>query len=176
MSCRPDLLEAHVRGELCAAQSAQVAEHLDACTACHEELSWLRTEHRLLAERARHLTPPYLQLANLRAGVDARISQRAREHRRIRFARGGGAVLSAFAAALIAFVIASVPERGGQAELSWLAPETCSSMERGGTGSDLVALCVAASGGHERWAAVENVFDACLVATPHALPGVGMCH
>lgn len=175
MSCRPDLLDAHQRGELHGAAAERVVAHLATCSECRAELAWLRAEHRLFAERARRLTPPYVQLAKVRGKVDGALRQRRRAQKRARATRSGGAVLSAFAAVLVAFVVSTLPGPTGEAQLGWLDPATCSSIEQDGTAGGLGAFCVAASGGHELLAAVENEFGACLVATPDALPESGSC-
>ena len=173
-ACRMDLLEAHLRGDVHGEALETLVTHLGACAACHQELAWLRVEHRAFADRARDLTPPYVQLAPLRQQVDARIAARAQHHRRARAAKSGGALLSAVAAVLIA-VFVSVPAPSSQQALSWMAPETCSSLEPGAAASGLEAICTAPSTPHELVAAVENQFDACLVATPRWLPSTGLC-
>ena len=50
-------LEALLRGTLTEDQSIVVSAHTDECEACGRELSWLRAEHELFAQRARGVPP-----------------------------------------------------------------------------------------------------------------------
>ncbi|WP_437569229.1 zf-HC2 domain-containing protein [Sorangium sp. So ce542] len=56
--CRPEAVEAYALGELSAAEAAEVEAHLAGCSACAEELAWVRREQALFAARAAEIPEP----------------------------------------------------------------------------------------------------------------------
>jgi anti-sigma factor RsiW len=56
--CRPEAVEAYALGELSAAEAAEMEAHLAGCSACAEELAWVRREQALFAARAAEIPEP----------------------------------------------------------------------------------------------------------------------
>lgn len=68
-------LEALLRGTLTEDQSIVVSAHTDECEACGRELSWLRAEHELFAQRARGV-PPSQVWAQIEQQIAARVTRK----------------------------------------------------------------------------------------------------
>lgn len=167
--CQPEQLEAFARGQLPPAEADAVRAHLGACEGCARELAWLRTERELLQARARAKEPHPVHAAMLRRSLEARLARERPAPNRLwrdRAPFAGRAMLSAFAAVLLAFVTASLPSgnSGVSIGIAQAAGSSCVSMEVAG-------FCPPPSEPQELMAAVEDQFDACLVATPRTGPG-----
>jgi hypothetical protein len=71
MTCpfTPEELEAHLHGLLSAARAREVEDHVARCSACRDELDWLRLEQMAFAERKEAGSP-----ADLWNGIEERIA------------------------------------------------------------------------------------------------------
>jgi anti-sigma factor RsiW len=173
-SCREQDLDALLAGELSLADAERVRTHAEACTACNHALAWLKLERGWMAQRARRMPArPALNFAALEARLAAasaparpvpapvaapRRSERATSRRRSDWSHRAMMAVGAVAAvAFIFFGVAHVrPVHSGE-EL-W-SQEVLA--------SGLLQACVDPSG--EAVAALEDRFNACLIASP-ALP------
>ncbi len=68
-------LEALLRGTLTEDQSIVISAHTDECEACGRELSWLRAEQELFAQRARGV-PPSQVWAQIEQQIAARVTRK----------------------------------------------------------------------------------------------------
>lgn len=170
--CLGEHLEGYVEGALPSAEAEAVFAHLRQCDRCTKEVSWLRTERRLLSDCSAREPVTTFELGRVRRHVLRRVPQiQAITHRRQMKERAfgaGRALLSASAAVVLAFVFASLPPRSEPLALASLAEADCMSRE--------IAFCGPPTSAHERVAAVEDAYDACLVATPRQGPdGLAQC-
>lgn len=162
--CLDEHLEAYALGRLNPDEAKAVCTHLELCDACRRELAWLRTEQRLFAERRARTSPHPIQMANLRRATLNRVPQALetshRRERRMKAVSAGRALLSAAGAVLAAFVVAYLPQNPRPLVVASVDGADCRSEVAG-------PFCAPNGGNYERIAAVEDLFDACLVATPH---------
>lgn len=168
--CPEEELERYARGAQSTEEAERLRAHLSGCPRCAREVAWQRLEQRLISERARRELPHPLELARLRRATLGRIPEAmAAAHRREfkgRAVSAGRALLSAGCAVLAAFAIAYLPHSDAPLPVLDTAAADCMSQEPD-------AFCPPPTSPHERVAAVEDAFDACLVATPHLGPGAG---
>jgi anti-sigma factor RsiW len=173
-SCREQDLDALMAGELSLADAERVRAHAEACAACNHALAWLKLERGWMAQRARRMPArSALNFAALEARLAAasaparpvlapvavsRRSERTTPRRRSEWSQRTMMALGAVAAvAFIFFGVAQVrPVHSG--EVLW-SQEVLA--------SGLLQACVDPSG--EAVAALEDRFNACLIASP-ALP------
>jgi anti-sigma factor RsiW len=174
LSCREQELDALLAGELSPADAERVRAHAEGCAACTHALAWLKLERGWMAQRARR-TParPALSFSALEArlatpGAAARLApapvaaphRPARAHsRRAEWSHRGKMALGVAAAtAFFLFGVAQVRRPVSSSEVPWSQEVLASGM---------LQACVDPSG--EAVAALEDRFNACLIASP-ALP------
>jgi anti-sigma factor RsiW len=172
LACREQELDALLAGELSPADAERVRAHTEGCAACTHALAWLKLERGWMNQRARRKPErPSLSFEALEARLAAakaparpapvavpRRSERATPRRSDWSYRG---VMALGAAAAVAFIFFGV----GQQVRPMNSPEELWSQEV--LASGLLQACVDPSG--EAVAALEDRFNACLIASP-ALP------
>lgn len=161
MACRERELDALLAGELSAADAERVRAHAEACAACHHALAWLKLERGWMAQRARRMPArPTLSFAALEARLAAAPRRPERATPPHRSGWSHRTMMALGAAAAMAFVLFGV------AQVRPVPPgEPLWSQEV--LASGLLQACVDPSG--EAVAALEDRFNACLIASP-ALP------
>lgn len=173
LACREQELDALLAGELSPADAERVRAHAQGCAACSHALAWLKLERGWMAQRARRMPArPGLDFAALEARLaraDTNASARPtpvlaaakrRETRatprRTEWSHRGMMAMGAVAAmAFIFFGVVQVRPVNSTGEVLW-SQEVLA--------SGLVQACVDPSG--EAVAALEDRFNACLIATP----------
>jgi len=155
--CDVDRLEALVDGTLEAGPAAEARAHLASCARCAEEIRWLREERRLFDARLPGMpagaVPPF-------AAVLAEVRGRARPAQALR-ARVPWMGLAA--AAALALVFAASPHAAPEA-----TPEPPPSFACYDDPRSLVAEATAYAT-DRAIAGAEDLYGACLVATPGAV-------
>lgn len=149
-------------------EAEAVRSHLGQCAVCAREVAWLGQEQRLFERHAEAQMPPPLKMLALRRSVEAQLPERPVRRLWWRWRPGipgaARALVTATAALMGAFFFASLPQLGSGGLALGGVGSSCVSM-------DSAAFCAAPSAPHELVAAVEDRFDACLVATPWLQPG-----
>lgn len=162
--CLGELLESYAQEALPSDDRGAVEAHLSVCEGCRREVQWLRAEHRAFSERAR-LDPPALKMKAVRRDLMKRIQPvEQRFLWRQRLLGASRTLVSAGAAVVLAFVFASRPISPTESEAIAAFGSGCMSMEVSG-------FCAPPSETHELVAAIEQAYDACLLATPRSGPG-----
>jgi hypothetical protein len=169
IGCDVDELEALVAGTLSAGPAGEVRAHVAACARCAEEIRWLREERRLFRARPEvpaEAVPPFAAvLAEVRGEVPGdRLVPLGNQSRwrRPPSPRARVAWLGLAAAAAFALVIRAIPDAAPEA-----LPEPPPSFACYDDPRSLVAEATAYAT-DRAIASAEDLYGACLVATPGA--------
>jgi hypothetical protein len=167
IDCDVERLEALIEGALPAEDAAETRAHLAACARCEEELRWLRDERRLLRARAETATPAVPPFAAVLAEVRREAGPHAPAAARPRRLRDHAPWLGLAAAAALALVVTSRSDPPPRALAEPLPSFICYDDPQ-----SLVAEATAYAT-DRAVASAEDLYGACLVATPCAALACG---
>ncbi len=159
-SCDVERLEALIEGALPAEDAAETRAHLAACARCAEELCWLREERRVFAARTETATPPVPAFSAVLAEARREAGAHAPAERGARRFRDHAPWLGLAAAAALALFFTSRSEPPPRVEAEPLPTFLCY--------DDPQSLVAEASAyaTDRAVASAEDLYGACLVATP----------